>query len=228
MKNIYKIIFLIILLILLTTYNPTNLNLQNKNDTTFFKIKNIEVINSNLINKDIITSKLDKIIHKNILTINKKDIEDPLANIDFLEKIQVKKKYPDTISIKVFETFPIAIIIKKEKKYFLDSSSNLVIYNKNLSQHEVLPNIFGKNVEKYFADFLKKLKDNNFPYKQIKNYYYFEIGRWDIQLLDDKIIKLPNNKIITAIKKTNELLSNKEFENYNVIDLRINDKIIVE
>ena len=228
MKNIYKIIFLIILLILLTTYNPTNLNLQNKNDTTFFKIKNIEVINSNLINKDIITNKLDKIIHKNILTINKKDIEDPLANIDFLEKIQVKKKYPDTISIKVFETFPIAIIIKKEKKYFLDSSSNLVIYNKNLSQHEVLPNIFGKNVEKYFADFLKKLKDNNFPYKQIKNYYYFEIGRWDIQLLDDKIIKLPSNKIITAIKKTNELLSNKEFENYNVIDLRINDKIIVE
>ncbi len=228
MKNIYKIIFLIILLILLTTYNPANLNLQNKNDITFFKIKNIEVINSNLINKDIITSKLDKIIHKNILTINKKDIEDPLANIDFLEKIQVKKKYPDTISIKVFETFPIAIIIKKEKKYFLDSSSNLVIYNKNLSQHEVLPNIFGKNVEKYFADFLKKLKDNNFPYKQIKNYYYFEIGRWDIQLLDDKIIKLPSNKIITAIKKTNELLSNKEFENYNVIDLRINDKIIVE
>tara|TARA_Y100001970_G_scaffold276616_1_gene379546 strand:- start:19 stop:705 length:687 start_codon:yes stop_codon:yes gene_type:complete len=228
MKNIYKIIFLIILLILLTTYNPANLNLQNKNDTTFFKIKNIEVINSNLINKDIITNKLDKIIHKNILTINKKDIEDPLANIDFLEKIQVKKKYPDTISIKVFETFPIAIIIKKEKKYFLDSSSNLVIYNKNLSQYEVLPNIFGKNVEKYFADFLKKLKDNNFPYKQIKNYYYFEIGRWDIQLLDDKIIKLPNNKIITAIKKTNELLSNKEFENYNVIDLRINDKIIVE
>ena len=228
MKNTYKIIFLLILLILLSTYTPKGLNSLSENNSNFFKIKNIQVTNTNLINKNIIIKKLDNIYTKNILTINKKDIENPLKDIDFLEKIQVKKKYPDTIFIKVFETFPIAITTKKEKKYYLDSSSNLIIYNKDLNFYEVLPNIFGKNVENYFADFLKKLEENNFPYKEIKNYYCFEVGRWNLQLSDDRIIKLPYSKIISAIKKSIQLLNDKEFKNYNIIDLRIHDKIIVE
>ena len=228
MKNTYKIIFLLILLILLSTYTPKDLNSLPENNSNFFKIKNIQVTNANFINKNIIIKKLDNIYTKNILTINKKDIENPLKDIDFLEKIQVKKKYPDTIFIKVFETFPIAIITKKEKKYYLDSSSNLIIYNKDLKFYDVLPNIFGKNVENYFADFLKKLEENNFPYKEIKNYYYFEVGRWNLQLSDDRIIKLPDSKIISAIKKSIQLLNDKEFKNYNIIDLRIHDKIIVE
>ena len=228
MKKTYKILFLIILFIILTTYTPNNFNLLSKTDTTFFKIKKIEVINTRLINKDIITKKLNKIYKKNIFAINKKDIENPLIGINFLEKVQVKKKYPDTILIKVFETFPIAIITKKEKKYYLDSSSNLVVYSEDLNYYEILPNIFGKKAENYFSDFLNKLKDNNFPYKEIKNYYYFEVSRWYLQILDDKIIKFPDDKIIAAIKKSIEILNDKEFENYKVIDLRIHDKIIVE
>ena len=228
MKKTYKIIFLIILFITLTTYTPNNLNSSSKSNTNFFIIKKIEVSNTRLISKEIITQKLNKIYKKNILTINKKDIENPLEDINFLEKVQVKKKYPDTILIEIFETVPIAITTKKEKKYYLDSSSNLIIYSEDLNYYETLPNIFGKKAEKYFSAFLNKLKDNNFPYKEIKNYYYFEVGRWDLQLLDDKIIKFPDSKIIAAIKKSIELLNDKEFENYKVIDLRIHDKIIVE
>ena len=76
--------------------------------------------------------------------------------------------------------------------------------------------------------FLKQLKNNNFPYQRVKNYYYYQVGRWDLQLLDDKIIKFPDNNIIDAIQKSIELLNREDFKNYNTIDLRINDKIIVE
>ena len=30
-----------------------------------------------------------------------------------------------------------------------------------------------------------ELNKANFPHKKIKNYYFFQIGRWDLQLLDD-------------------------------------------
>ena len=46
--------------------------------------------------------------------------------------------------------------------------------------------------------------------------------------------KQPNNKIslraklTEAIKKSVELLNRKDFENYNIIDLRVYGKIIVE
>ena len=93
---------------------------------------------------------------------------------------------------------------------------------------EELPNIFGEKAEKNFLNFLKQLKMNNFPTKQIVNYYYFKIDRWDIQLQNGKTIKFPYNNVEYAIQKSIELLKRKDFEKYNIIDLRVNGKIIVE
>jgi len=227
MKNIYKIIFLLFFLVLLSTYTPKDLPLISKKKYNFFNIKKIEVVNNNLISKNSIIEKLEEINGKNIFSISKGDIEEPLMNIDFLEKIQVSKKYPNRIVIKIFETHPIAKIYKNEKKFYLDSSSKLTSYKEDLNYIN-LPNVFGEDAENYFSDFLKKLKNNNFPYQKIKNYYYYQIGRWDLQLLDDKTIKFPHSKIIMAIRKSIELLDHEEFKNYKVIDLRIHDKIIVE
>ena len=51
---------------------------------------------------------------------------------------------------------------------------------------------------------------------------------FDLELLDNRTIKFPNNVDNEIIKKTIELLSRKDFENYKIIDLRIDGKIIVE
>ena len=227
MKNIYRIILLLITFILLSTYNPNDNDFLPKKKNVFFKIKNIEVINSHLIKESEIFEKLNDIYDKNILTINKRDLENPLLNIDFLERNEVKKKYPNTIIIKIYETKPVAILFKNESKYFLDSSSNLITFDENLGFNN-LPNIFGDGAENDFLNFLKRLKNNNFPNQRIKRFYYYKIGRWDLQLLDDKIIKFPDIKIIEAIQKSIELLNREDFKNYNIIDLRIYDKIIVE
>ena len=76
--------------------------------------------------------------------------------------------------------------------------------------------------------FLDWLKNSNFPTKSIKKFYFFQIGRWDLQLVNNKIIKLPHNNVEEAIKKSIELLGRSDFENYNIIDLRIDGKVIVE
>ena len=91
-----------------------------------------------------------------------------------------------------------------------------------------LPVIIGDEAENYIINFLDQLKINKFPINDIKNFSYFKIGRWDIKLADNRIIKFPNNVDNKIIKKTNELLSRKDFENYKIIDLRIDGKIIVE
>ena len=227
MKKFYRIILLVIVLIFLSTFNPKELNLISEKDDSFFKIKKIEIKNNLLINKNEIKEKLSNVYKKSILFIKKKDIEEPLVEIDFLEKIEVKKKYPNTIIIKIIETKPVAIIFKNKVKYLLDSSSNLISF-KNDSNFNELPSIFGEGAENNFIYFLKKLKKNNFPNEQIKNFYYFQIERWDLQLLNDKIIKFPHNKIDVAIIKSIELLDREDFKNYNIIDLRVDGKIIVE
>ena len=227
MKKLYRIALLLIVFIFLSTYIPRDLDLISEKDLTFFKIQNIEIINNFLIKKKEIEAKLDGIYNKNIFLIRGIDIEEPLKTIDFLKKIEVKKKYPDTVIVKIFETRPVAILFKGEVKYLLDSSSNLISLenNKNFNQ---LPSVFGKDAENNFIYFLNQLENNNFPNKKIKNFYYFQIGRWDLQLANNKIIKLPENNIDGAIKKSIELLKREDFKNYNIIDLRVDGKIIVE
>ena len=72
------------------------------------------------------------------------------------------------------------------------------------------------------------MKGSNFPINKIKNYYYFQIGRWDLQLKNSLLIKLPNKNTKSSVKKSIQLLSQDNFKNYEVIDLRINDRIIVK
>ena len=215
MKKFYKIIILLIVLIFLTTYNPNEVNISPKKNSPFFTIQNIEVVNNSLVQISEIKEKLNLIYEKNIFFVKRKDIEEPLKSIDFLEKIEVKKKYPNIIIIKVYETKPIAVLFRKDSKLLLDSSSNLIDLNKKMIIDN-LPNIFGDGAE------------NNFPIKKVKNYYYFQIGRWDLELYNGQIIKFPPVKIKEAIQQSIELLNHKDFNNYNIIDLRIHGKIVVE
>ena len=227
MKKLYKIIILLIALIFLTTYSPNEFNVFPKKKNFFFKIQNIKIINNHLIEESKIIEKLTEIYEKNILFIERNDIERPLKSIDFLEKIEVKKKYPNTVIIKVYETKPIAILFKKNHKYILDSSSNLITFNENMFIDD-FPSVFGKGAEQNFINFYNQLENNNFPKRRVKNFYYFKIGRWDLQLLNNQIIKFPANKITEAIQQSVELLVHRDFENYNIIDLRIHGKIVVE
>ena len=227
MKRFYRIVLLTILLIFLSTYNPYKSDLILEKDNTFLKIQKIEIINNFLIDKSEINKKLSKIYKKNIIFIKRKDIEEPLKKIAFLDRVEVRKKYPNTIIVKIIETKPIAIFYKNKKKYLLDSSSNLIPFEKNTDFNE-LPNIFGDKAENYFINFFNQLNANNFPIKNINSYYFFKIGRWNLELTNSKIIKFPPNNLKGAIKKSIELLDREDFKNYNIIDLRIDGKIIVE
>ena len=227
MKKLYKIILLLTILIFLTTYSPNKVTFFNKNNNFFFKIQNIEITNNNKINKTDIINKLNHIYNKNILFISNNDISEPLKTVNYLEKIEVKKKYPDTIVIKIYETKPVGILFKNNTKYIIDTLSNLITFNNNLVNNN-FPNIFGKDAEKDFINFFEQLKNNKFPRKQFKNYYYFQVDRWDVKLTNNQIIKFPSKKRKEAIQQSVKLLNHEDFENYKVIDLRIHGKIVVE
>ena len=91
MKKLYRIILLLIVFIFLSTFNPNKFSLISKKNSEFFEIRNIKIVNNFLIKKSKVYEKLDQIYNKNIFLIKRKDIEESLKEIDFLEKIEVKK-----------------------------------------------------------------------------------------------------------------------------------------
>ena len=82
--------------------------------------------------------------------------------------------------------------------------------------------------DRNFVNFFQQLESSNFPKEKVRNYYYFKLDRWDVQLFNNKIIKFPENNVLEAIKKSIKLLNHENFKKYNVIDLRIDGKVVVE
>ena len=227
MKKIYRVGLLILIFIILSTYTLKNSKTNTLENSDFFIINKVIITNNMLVKNNVVIEKLNYLYNKNIFFIKSKDIEKSLKDIDFLDTVELKKKYPNTLIIKIIETKPVAIIFKKKEKFLLDSSSNLVEFS-NIIDTKKLPSIFGNNAESNFVSFLNQLKDNNFPYTKIKSYYYFQIGRWDLRLTNNKVIKLPYAASNKIIKKSVELLNRNDFKKYNTIDLRVDGKIIVE
>tara|TARA_B100000686_G_C16632977_1_gene885758 strand:+ start:191 stop:877 length:687 start_codon:yes stop_codon:yes gene_type:complete len=227
MNKFSRIFLLLIAFIFLSTYTPNKLNLISEKKNKFFEIKNIIIENNLLLKKDLLAEKLNPIYYENIFFLKRKDVENLLKDIDFLKEIEVKKKYPNTLIVKIFETKPLAILFKDKTRFLLDTSSNLIFLEDNMN-FDQLPSVFGDDAENNFLHFFHQLQNNNFPIFDVKNFYYFQIGRWDIQLSNNKIIKFPHNNTKEAIKESIELLNREDFKNYKIIDLRVGGKIIVE
>ena len=90
-----------------------------------------------------------------------------------------------------------------------------------------LPFIFGNiEIEEFLR--LKRIIDNsNFNYNDIKNLYYFKSKRWDIVTKGNLIIKLPVKKLEASFEVLLKLLNNEEFIEFEIIDLRQDNQVIL-
>ena len=96
----------------------------------------------------------------------------------------------------------------------------------NIKIYENLPLIFGNY--KNFNIFYNDLKKNNFNLENIKAFYYFEIGRWDIVLKNKMTIKLPVNYYTDLLPEINLMLNNSNFLKYKVFDFRLKNRLILK
>ncbi len=94
-----------------------------------------------------------------------------------------------------------------------------------IKKFENLPNVFGSG--RNFIELHKNLEKINFPFEVIKSFYFFDSGRWDIILKDEKIIKLPINNYLLSLKNFMQFKLNNDFDKYKVFDYRIKDQLIL-
>ena len=125
------------LLILLSTYK-----LQN-NPSHYFKFNIDKIyIEKQLNNSERkIIDKLNFLYQTNLFLLNTSSIEDKLSEIEFIESFEVKKIYPDSIQITIYEKEPIAILQNKKQKKYFTSNGNIVKFQ-NLERYSHLPVVF--------------------------------------------------------------------------------------
>lgn len=216
-----RFLSLLILLLFLSTYSP---NYKNDNTSFMFPIKNIRIVNNKVLDEKKLLIELENMKGKNLFLLDKTIIKSAVNKFDFISSLQVKKIYPDTLEVLVFEKKPVAIYIEEKNKYYISNKGELIKYLQ-VDDYENLPLLFGK--KKNFNNFFEELKNIGFPIHNIKSFHYFEIGRWDITLKDEKIIKLPEDNYTDMLKSFISIKDDKNFDKYKIFDYRIKDQLIL-
>ena len=215
-----SILGLVILFVLLTTYTPKFNFIINSN----LYIQKIKIENNSIIRSDKIKEKLSFLYRENLFFLNIKDIEKNLLSEAFIESFSIKKIYPNTLKLIIVEKKPIAILQNKKKKYYISNKGSLIDF-RDLEIYNNLPTVFGNKND--FYSLYEDLQTIKFPLSMIKSFYFFESGRWDLAMHDDKMIKLPIKDYLVSLKNYMESRNNSNFNNYRIFDYRIKDQLIL-
>jgi len=211
---------LIILFIFLTTYTP-KFDFIISSD---FSIQKIEIEGNSILNSDEIVQKLNFLYRENLFFLNLEDIEKNLKNETFIESFSLKKIYPNTLKIIIVEKEPIAVLQNKKKKFYISDKGDFIDFQ-DIETYRDLPTVFGNG--KFFYSLYRDLQNIKFPLEKIKSFYFFESGRWDLLMYDDKMIKLPIKDYLVSLKNYMESRNNNNFNNYRIFDYRIKDQLIL-
>ena len=219
MRN--KPIFGIALFILFSTFIS-----QNKFTINKFEIKEIKIENNEILEDQELFKIFSFLYNKNIIFLNSYELKKNIDKNSFIEKIEIKKILPDKLIIKVFEKEPIAILIdKNQKKYYLGKKTNLIEFRKIL-KYKNLPIVKGepKNFKKLFDNLIKI----NFPIDQILSYQHFKVNRWNIEMIDKKILKLPEKNYTESLANFMSIKDKSNFEKYKIFDYRSNNQLVLK
>ena len=215
-----RFVFAITLFILLSTFKPEIIFSKNK-----FNIKEIEIDNNLILKSNDLKKDLIFIYDENLVFLNTHNIDKILKNFSFIDSYEIKKIYPNKLKIKIYEKKPIAILHKKKEKFYISEKIELINFI-NLENYKDLPIVIGN--EEYFKELYKNLKKMNFPLEIIKKYYSYETRRWDIEIYNKIIIKLPPRNYIKSLKNFMKLRNENNFDKYKVFDYRINNQLILK
>ena len=215
-----SILWLVIFFVLLTTYTPKFSIISNLN----LNIKKIIIEDNLVLTSEEINQKLDFLYKENLFFVKVKDIEQKLKTLSFIDSFIVKKIYPDKLKLIVVEKKPIAILQDKKKNFFITDTGDLIKFRK-INRYHNLPTVFGKGDN--FYSLYYDLQNIGFPIIEIKSFYFFESGRWDLLLYDGKIIKLPISNYLESLENFMNLKKKNNVNKYKTFDYRIKNQLII-
>ena len=209
-----KILIYFFLLLVVGSINNINLN-----GLKFQNINNINITGLDIKNKLILLKKIENFNLNNIFLINKIDLKDEIESNTLVENYSIFKRYPSSLDINIQKTQFLAKINKNGQIFYIGSNRKFI---KNNSLNNQLPFIFGNPEVVEFFNIKEIIDKSKISYTEIKNLYFFPSKRWDLELRDSTIIKLPNEDVSRALNLAIEFLDDNKF-----IDARIENQIIL-
>ena len=195
--------------------------LNDYND--FFEIKKITLngrlkSNLNLI-KNIVNSELYE--NKNIIEYDTFNIKNSLEKLNWINKVFIRKIFPNQIIIDIEEHTEFAIFNENRKNFLISDEGKIIYEIKNPEAYELI-NLEGKFAIKNIDQIKNFLIDNAELSEHISKIIVFPNNRWNV-MARQILFKLPNKNTKEAVNEINKFTNLKNLE---MVDLRFFEKKI--
>lgn len=215
-----KLVLIYFLLLLIVA----SINNVNFSDIKFNRVEKINISGLNYLENEKILRDINNLNLENIFFLNGIKINNIINSNSLVEEFKVFKKYPSTINIDIEKTIFLAKINHDEKILILGSNGKFL---KNDSSIKDLPYIFGNPEISDFLNFKKIIENSKISYEAIKNIYFFKSDRWDLELKNNILIKLPKNNVKETLDNVSEFMEDISVGDKIIIDARIENQIIL-
>ena len=215
-KKIFIYLFLLIFL--------GSINNKNFIDNQIFKIKNLKVHGLNQNEKIKLLIQLEQIKNQNIFFLPKKEIIEILNSENLIESFLINKNYPSNLKIIVKKTSFLANMNIKDENFLVGSNKKLI---KSEYIDPNLPIVFGTPPLNEFFLIKNNILNSSIKLNEVKKFYFFPSKRWDIELINGVLIKLPSVKSIEALNNYFDVKNLSQFDNVKIFDMRIDKQIII-
>ena len=197
-----------------------SINNINFNSLILKNINNINVDGLDIKDELFLLKKIKNFNLNNIFLISKIDLINEIESNSLVEKYYIFKRYPSSLDVKIEKTKFLSKINKNGQIFYIGSNGKFI---KNDFLNNQLPFIFGNPEVIEFFNIKEIIDKSKISYNEIKNLYFFPSKRWDLELRDNTLIKLPNEDVGLALNLAIEFLGDNKF-----IDARIENQIILD
>ncbi len=233
----YYIFFIFILMIIVSSFSGIKYLLQN---IDFFQIKYVEVIGNKNLEKEFLSNISKDFIGKNLFKVSPEDIMQKYRNINRIKSIEVSRKLPNKLRIKISEKTGYLYVKSLEGEIFPITKDKEILDNTQYFDSEILPIvttdlsseelIVGQIIADDWIDqiFFMTEKLNELELLEDVSEFYRENG--EIVLVQSPIgykIVPGTGDLITKFKRYKFIRDNRSFSRNDYIDLRYDKKLII-
>ena len=190
------------------------------------KLKNVKILGIENTKPTEVINIVSGLKETSLSNIDLHEISTQINNIDWIKKSELRKSYPSTLVVKVYEHNPIAIWFNNGNKFLVDDESE-IIKELNPNDFKNLKVIAGLNALEDIPEIISLIR--NYPEfeKKIKSLLRVGDRRWTVRLHNGITIHLPEKNVANAIEEIEQLDSKHALLSryVDIIDMRLPDRI---
>ena len=227
--------FLIIVIYIFLFYDQKifkqfNSIIENYSDKYQYSLSVVNINGLNNINEDEILNLIKPYKDSSIFLIPIKKIAKKISQNNWVKSINIQSNYKDTIEINIDESKPIGIYTTGiQNILFSDDLKILENIANNEKRFSALIKFEGKNSLHESIKLIDSFPDDFQQY--VDKAFLINQRRWDIELKNSILLKLPENNIKEALENYKKIyinFSNEELIEIESIDLRMKKNIILK